>query len=449
MSSWRNGRLADEVSELEAGVSVNADDRSRGVGEVGVLKTSAVSGGVFDEKENKAIWPREVARARVAVEGDSILISRMNTPALVGESAYVATAHLDLFLPDRIWLVRMHDRERCCVRWLAHFLQSHRAKSFISLNATGTSGSMKNLPKSRLLAMPVAWPTPIEQRRIADILDTLDEVIHTTEQIIAKLQHVKQGLLYDLLTRGLDENGELRDPMRHPEQFKDSPLGIVPADWRVTHLGDVVPRAVYGVSVPLELGGNGIPVLRMNNLSDGEAELSELKYSASRKARELLLRPGDILFNRTNSIEHVGRTGIWRGQLEQASFASYLVRLDPDPSRLNGEFLCRWLNWLPTQIRIRRFATPGVQQVNINPTNLRKVTIALPTSMKEQQAIVSILTTLDARLASELAERCKLDALKSGLSEDLLTGRVNVKRFGLNGSTSAEARSLDQVGLPL
>ncbi len=70
-------------------------------------------------------------------------------------------------------------------------------------------------------------PLP-EQRRIAEILDTLDEAIRKTEQVIAKLQQMKQGLLHDLLTRGIDDNGELRDPERHPEQFKDSPLGRIP-----------------------------------------------------------------------------------------------------------------------------------------------------------------------------------------------------------------------------
>src|SRR4051812_1258628 len=100
-SSWRRGSLSDEVTELEAGVSVNADDRPHGIGEAGVLKTSALTGGVFEPKENKAIWPAERVRARVSPEADSILVSRMNTPALVGESAYVAKAWPDLFLPDR------------------------------------------------------------------------------------------------------------------------------------------------------------------------------------------------------------------------------------------------------------------------------------------------------------------------------------------------------------
>ena len=68
-------------------------------------------------------------------------------------------------------------------------------------------------------------PLPDEQSRIAAVLDTVDEAIAKTEAVIAKLRQVRAGLLHDLLTRGLDKNGQLRDPIAHPEQFQDSPIG--------------------------------------------------------------------------------------------------------------------------------------------------------------------------------------------------------------------------------
>ena len=72
----------------------------------------------------------------------------------------------------------------------------------------------------------------MNNERIAEVLDTLDEAIRRTELVIAKLEQIKQGLLHDLLTRGIDDNGELRDPDRHPEQVKDSPLGRIPRAWQ-------------------------------------------------------------------------------------------------------------------------------------------------------------------------------------------------------------------------
>ncbi len=89
-------------------------------------------------------------------------------------------------------------------------------------------------------AVRVPVPPLCEQRRMAEILDTLDEAIQRTEQIIAKLKQIKQCLLHDLLARGIDENGELRDPEQHPEQFKDSPLGRIPRAWKIIQLRDRV-----------------------------------------------------------------------------------------------------------------------------------------------------------------------------------------------------------------
>ena len=92
----------------------------------------------------------------------------------------------------------------------------------------GSAQPVLNIGLVERLATPV--PPISEQRRIAEILDTLDEAIRKTEQVIAKLQQMKQGLLHDLLTRGIDDNGELRAPDQHPEQFKDSPLGRIPRE---------------------------------------------------------------------------------------------------------------------------------------------------------------------------------------------------------------------------
>lgn len=304
-------------------------------------------------------------------------------------------------------------------------LQWLNSRWWLSAAADLAGGSTrKRISRRNLGRLLVPVPPVLEQIRIADILDTVDAAIRRTEEVIAKLELVKKGLLHDLLTRGIDENGELRDPERHPEQFKESELGRIPRGWRVRPLAEVVPSAVYGISSSLG-AGSGIPVLRMNNFKDGEAELSDLKYSNSSDAHSLLLRTGDVLFNRTNSIDHVGRTGIWRGQLERASFASYLVRLEFNPEELTGEFLNLWLNWEVTQQRIRRVATPGVHQVNINPTNLRKTRIAVPV-LVEQDAIARGLARLAARCFKEIAVLEKLRLLKKALMDDLLTGKVRV-----------------------
>ena len=143
----------------------------------------------------------------------------------------------------------------------------------------------------------------------------VDRAIEQTEALIAKQQRIKTGLMQDLLTRGIDEHGNLRSEQTH--EFKDSPLGRIPVEWESAPLAVFVPSAEYGIST--SLGQSSYSVLRMNNLLDGEADLSDLKFTDSPVPGHLWLRDGDVLFNRTNSWKHVGRTGIWRGRLQSAT----------------------------------------------------------------------------------------------------------------------------------
>lgn len=308
-------------------------------------------------------------------------------------------------------------------RFVRHYLALPGPQEFIDLHTLGLAVKGINLRDVRRI--PVRLPPRAEQDALTEILDTVDEVTWSTERLIAKLDLLKQGLLHDLLTRGIDDNGDLRDPDRRPDEFVTTIDGSVPRAWVVCALRDVVPKVEYGISSPLGYG-DGTPVLRMNNIAHGEARLNDVKSTTLRVPPTLLLRYGDVLFNRTNSIDHVGRTGIWRGQIPGATFASYLVRLGNDPHRLQNEYLNRWLNFRPTQIRIRRYATPGVHQVNINPTNLRRVMIALPGSMDEQGEITRRLNGMDQEVDAERSQLAKLKLLRAGLMDELLTGRVRV-----------------------
>lgn len=286
-----------------------------------------------------------------------------------------------------------------------------------------TSGSgIPHVDKEVLGKLEILKLPPDEQRLVAKMLTKVDRAIEQTEGIIAKQQRIKTGLMQDLLTKGIDEHGNIRSETTHA--FKDSPLGRIPVEWEYALLSHFVPSAEYGIST--SLGDSGIPVLRMNNFFDGEADVADLKYSDIKVPERLLLNEGDVLFNRTNSWEHVGRTGIWRGQLEKATFASYLVRLNPQPGMLLSELLNIWLNWEPTQITMRRQATPAVQQVNINPTNLRSIPAAFPSSLDEQREMVKRFASMRLTIRSTIESLGKLHHLKAGLMHDLLTGERRV-----------------------
>ncbi len=195
---WEVKPLGDAIDALEAGVSVNSvDDES---GEKFILKTSAVANGTFVPAECKTIAPQDVHRACLNPRNDTIIISRMNTPDLVGECGYVDKDYPNLFLPDRLWMTRYNRSSGINGRWLSYLLSTPEYKQQIKAAATGTSGSMKNLSKTALLSLHVNYPAPAEQTAIATILSDMDAEIATLETRLAKTRQLKQGMMHNLLT---------------------------------------------------------------------------------------------------------------------------------------------------------------------------------------------------------------------------------------------------------
>jgi len=106
---WELLPLKHIVKSLDAGVSVKSEDIEPTIDEYSVLKTSCISSGIFNKNERKRVLDsKQIQRLREPVVNDSILISRMNTPALVGMNAYVLKAPAKTFLPDRLWQIKIN-----------------------------------------------------------------------------------------------------------------------------------------------------------------------------------------------------------------------------------------------------------------------------------------------------------------------------------------------------
>lgn len=431
MSDWFEGQLADSIAALDAGVSVNAEDRPHGAGEIGVLKTSSVSGGAFLPEQNKTVVARELRLVAEPVQGDSILVSRMNTPALVGESCYVRDPHPALFLPDRLWQLKPKDRTKISMRWLSFVLQSVAYRRYIEVHATGTSGSMKNLPKSKLFTLPVSYPVPPEQAKIAEILDTLDSAIRETDAIIAKLKAVKQGLLHDLLTRGIDANGELRpSQIEAPHLYKESPLGWIPKAWEAHVFGDTIEHVIdFRGRTPKKLGmdwgGGDILALSANNVQPGGIDISREAYSGGERLYRKWMtsgdvHKGDVLLTMEAPLGNVAQIR------DDARYilSQRVIALRFKPILVLNDFAFWQMQSTEFQQAMVRRST-GSTATGIQRAELVKLHFKAP-PVDEQSLIAQRLFSLEQKLASELAALDKQRQEKSGLMDDLLTGRVRV-----------------------
>ena len=213
--------------------------------------------------------------------------------------------------------------------------------------------------------------------------------------------------------------------------------------YQVVPVGAVIQSSQYGLSLPAVTEGT-LPIVGMKDIRAGRVVIdpnAKVNLSAD-NAADYLLEDGDILINRTNSPDLVGKAGIFRGS-DKAVFASYLVRLHLDSRLVAPDYLIQVLTSDPGQQAIRALATRAVGQANLNPTTFKKhFKIPLP-EIEVQQGIARLLRTWDAAIEKTEQLIVARDDQHRALSRALLFG---VKR--LEPGTGAEARQLYSFSVP-
>ncbi len=270
------------------------------------------------------------------------------------------------------------------------------------------------LTKSILVTLLLPIPPLDEQRSIARVLSTVQTAIEQQARLIALTRELKSALMRKLFTEGL-----------RGEKQKQKEIGLVPESWNVVKLDELLSVTQYGLSVRGDSEGKH-PILRMTNQASGKIVGDNLQYvniSAS-EADKFRVARGDILFNRTNSFELVGRTAIFDLQGDFV-FASYLIRMRTIAERLNPFFLNWYFNWNETQARLKSIATRAVSQSNISATRLRTFVVPLPT-MQEQTEIVSQLNTIDQKIEVHMQKKTLLEELFRTLLHQLMTAQIRV-----------------------
>ena len=291
-----------------------------------------------------------------------------------------------------------------------HFLLHLLRKIAPEFKASGQTGTQANLNTGIVNGKVVAIPSEVfEQSRIAAVLDTVDEAIAKTEAVIAKLKQVRASLLHDLLTRGLDENGQLRDPIAHPEQFQDSPIGRIPRGWEAGNVSSIAINR-DARRVPLKqadrdmrhgiypyYGASGIIDWIDNYLFDGEFVL--------------IGEDGENLRSRHLPLAFVATGKFWVN-----NHAHILEPIQGGDFRFLAIIL-EAQDYIPWLL--------GSAQPKLTQRNLEQVPLKIPPPY-EQSMIADTISDLDEQIAIEIMALHKQTQLKSALMADLLTGRVRV-----------------------
>ena len=254
-----------------------------------------------------------------------------------------------------------------------YFYYIFKVKSTLDYLASNSSGStFKSIKMNQLKRMVFDIPSLKEQDSIITILDKVCNVIEMRKRELGSLDELIKARFVELFG----------DPIKNPK------------GWEVVTIGDIVTEVRYGTSKPAVEGGK-YPYLRMNNLTvDGHLDLNDLKYIdiPDDEIEKCVVRKGDVLFNRTNSIELVGKTAVF-DLPEDMVIAGYIIRVRLN-ERLLPEIFSQYMNLEALKDILRAMAKGAVNQANINAQELQSIKVYVP-DMEVQKQFIKMKEQVD------------------------------------------------------
>jgi type I restriction enzyme S subunit len=330
----------------------------------------------------------------------------------------------------------------------------HRMKVGLEeLKKLNQGTSINGIIRGDLISYEINLPPLPQQRRIAEILSTVDDAIEATEALIAKQQQIKQGLMHDLFTRGVwtaesiararkagltsaasAKPGQLR-PSREtaPELYKESPLGWIPKDWEVKSLLDCAAKTSGATTigpfgsdlVASDYRSEGVPVVFVRDVKENAFFWKSQVYVSPEKAMDLAahsVRSGDLLATKMGLPPCVAC--LYPDDLEPGIITADIVRLRPDLRLIEPTWLSSAVNSDAVKKQVLTI-TAGVTRPKITLSDFRKLKIPCP-PLEEQGLAVKLIDLEKLRGDAEQRSVDNLKKQKQGLMQDLLTGRVSV-----------------------
>ena len=293
----------------------------------------------------------KVSEKQRILAGDVVIAASSGSISLVGKAAS-AKEDINAGFGAFCKILRPNT-ELVDPRYFANYFQTQQYRQIISNLAAGAN--INNLKNEHLDDLEIPLPPLAEQRRIASILDQAGELRQKRQQAIEKLDQLLQATFIEMFG----------DPVSNPK------------GWDIGCIGDMLESVKYGSSDKATLEGE-IPILRMNNLTySGEMNLTDLKYITKVQAEEkYLVKEGDILFNRTNSKELVGKTAVYVGP-EPIAYAGYLVRGRTKES-FAPEYISAFLNSPWGKEKLQSMCKSIVGMANINAKEFQSIILPIP-----------------------------------------------------------------------
>lgn len=345
--------------------------------------------------------------------------------ATTGKNGVYMSANI-AYLNQRVGNIKVKNKELLIEKFRNFYIANMQNEI---LN-TAYGGAQPNISSQKMSVMTFPLPPLSEQQRIVERIEELfaklDEAKERLQEVADSFAVRKAAILHKAFT------GELTKQWRREN-------GVSDECWEEKTIGEICSSLKYGTSKKSSDDGE-VVVLRMGNLQNGEIDWSNLAYTSDEEdIKKYLLKSGDVLFNRTNSPELVGKTSIYRGEMP-AIYAGYLIKLDYEKNIVVGDYLNYYLNSSKAKEYYMQVKTDGVSQSNINAKKIGEFKIPLPT-LSEQHEIVRFIDDLLAR--ERAAQQATEQALASiELMKKSILARAFRGELGTNKASEASALEL-------
>jgi type I restriction enzyme S subunit len=351
------------------------------------------------------------------IKRGDILLTIVGT---IGRSCMVTGAEPSFSIQRSVGVIRSAQIKS---EYLYQYIKSDQFQT--SLNDATNASAQGGVYLGSLAKCSVFYPKdPAEQSKIAEILSTIDRAIEQTEALIAKQQRIKAGLMQDLLTCGIDEQGNLRSEETH--EFKDSLLGRISVEWDVTPANSLCSAVIDCKNRTPPVRNDGHPVIRTPNVRDGKFVYEDLAFTDERSYEIWTARGkpmvGDVVITREAPF---GEACLIPEDMSDACLGQRMMLYKTDPKALESRYMLFAIYSESVQKRLLELAG-GSTVGHVRVGEIKSLPIPHPIRLDEQKRIADVLTGIATYIDQQQEELQKLRLLKNALMQDLLTGKHRV-----------------------
>jgi len=314
----------------------------------------------------------------------------------------------------------LKPKEKTCSEFLKYILEGRIVQGFIK---RVTQGGVQNyLGLNTISSIRIPIPPLPKQRRIAEILSTVDDAIQKTDEVIEKAERLKKGLMQDLLTKGIGHD-EFKEVQIGPETVE------IPDIWDVKKLKNISDVRASNVNKKSKEEEKPVKLCNYLDVYNNEYIENDMDFmEATAKNREIerfTIEKDDVIITKDSETpDDIAVPAVVIDDLENVLCGYHLTLLKPDKNKINGIFLSKVLQSSPIKNEFCRLAQ-GLTRYGLNVPSIENALIFVP-PLDEQIRIVKILEKIDQKIRTEERVKRNLKELKKGLMQDLLTGKVRV-----------------------